>query len=171
MRATRAIAVLLAFLTLGATAGAQKGSRSRSTAPSHSRALIGGKGSSHKGAHYVTRAPKATAPRVRAAPRSSTHVPRARVAAPKAGAPRISRAPTTAGGIARDSRGRIARSESAKHAFEKTTGHPNGWKGHVVDHIVPLACGGADAPSNMQWQTTEESKAKDKVERKGCSRR
>jgi len=50
----------------------------------------------------------------------------------------------------------------------RQTGHPHGWKGHVVDHIVPLACGGADAPSNMQWQTVEEAKAKDKWERKGC---
>jgi len=40
------------------------------------------------------------------------------------------------------------------------SGHPHGWPGHVVDHVVPLACGGADAPSNMQWQSTEEEKAK-----------
>jgi len=39
-----------------------------------------------------------------------------------------------------------------------------------VDHIVPLACGGADAPGNMQWQTTQEAKAKDRVERRGCAR-
>jgi len=26
--------------------------------------------------------------------------------------------------------------------------------GYVIDHVVPLACGGADAPSNMQWQTS-----------------
>jgi hypothetical protein len=38
----------------------------------------------------------------------------------------------------------------------------------VVDHIQPLACGGADAPSNMQWQTKAEGKAKDKWERAGC---
>jgi hypothetical protein len=38
----------------------------------------------------------------------------------------------------------------------------------VIDHIKPLACGGADDPSNMQWQTREEAKAKDKWERKGC---
>ena len=51
----------------------------------------------------------------------------------------------------------------------RQTGHPHGWPGHVVDHKVPLACGGADAPSNMQWQTTGEAKAKDKVERQGCA--
>lgn len=68
----------------------------------------------------------------------------------------------------RDSRGRLERSSAAKSAFERQTSHPGGWKGHVVDHIVPLACGGADAPSNMQWQTTSEAKAKDGVERRGC---
>ena len=51
----------------------------------------------------------------------------------------------------------------------RQTGHPHGWPGHVVDHMVPLACGGADSPSNMQWQTVDEANAKDKVERKGCA--
>jgi hypothetical protein len=36
----------------------------------------------------------------------------------------------------------------------------------VIDHVRPLACGGADDPSNMQWQTIEEGKAKDKWELK-----
>lgn len=40
--------------------------------------------------------------------------------------------------------------------------------GYVIDHIKPLACGGADAPANMQWQTIEDAKAKDKWERKAC---
>lgn len=68
----------------------------------------------------------------------------------------------------RDSHGRIKRSAQAKRDFERRTGHPHGWRGHVVDHIVPLACGGADAPNNMQWQTIAEAKAKDRVERRGC---
>jgi hypothetical protein len=38
----------------------------------------------------------------------------------------------------------------------------------VIDHIKPLACGEPDVPSNMQWQTIAEGKAKDKVERIGC---
>src|SRR6516225_2415325 len=42
--------------------------------------------------------------------------------------------------------------------------------GYVEDHIVPLACGGPDAPSNMQWQTIREARAKDKWEAKGCAR-
>ncbi len=33
--------------------------------------------------------------------------------------------------------------------------------GYVVDHIKPLACGGPDDFSNMQWQTVKDAKAKD----------
>ena len=50
----------------------------------------------------------------------------------------------------------------------RLTGYPNGRSGHIVDHIIPLACGGPDTPENMQWQTVEEAKAKDKIERKEC---
>lgn len=60
------------------------------------------------------------------------------------------------------------RSLAEKHLFWEQSGHPHGWPGHVVDHVTPLACGGADRPSNMQWQTIAEGKAKDKWERKGC---
>jgi hypothetical protein len=75
---------------------------------------------------------------------------------------------TPAVGVARNAKGRIARSEAARHAFEVQTGYPHGRKGYVVDHVRALACGGADAPSNMQWQTIEAAKAKDRVERVGC---
>jgi hypothetical protein len=72
------------------------------------------------------------------------------------------------GGVARDERGRIQRSGASRHAFARQTGYSNGRPGYVIDHIVPLACGGADDPSNMQWQTIAEAKAKDKTERAGC---
>lgn len=50
-------------------------------------------------------------------------------------------------------------------------GAPKGpCKGYVIDHIKPLACGGADRPENMQWQTVADAKLKDKWERKGCGR-
>jgi hypothetical protein len=76
--------------------------------------------------------------------------------------------PTSAAGPARDTNGRIVRSEEARREFERQTGYPHGRPGYVIDHIIPLACGGHDAPSNMQWQTIAEGKAKDKVERKDC---
>jgi len=48
------------------------------------------------------------------------------------------------------------------------TGHPHGWKGHIVDHRRALVCGGLDAVSNMQWETIAEAKAKDRWEAIGC---
>jgi hypothetical protein len=66
------------------------------------------------------------------------------------------------------------RSYKAKKAFKlanpcPSTGHVKGsCPGYIIDHIKPLACNGADEPSNMQWQTTQDAKAKDKWERKQC---
>jgi 5-methylcytosine-specific restriction endonuclease McrA len=66
--------------------------------------------------------------------------------------------------------GRIRRSSSARHAFRElhpcpATGLTAGsCPGYVVDHVVPLKRGGADSPENMQWQSTAEVKAKDRVE-------
>jgi hypothetical protein len=34
----------------------------------------------------------------------------------------------------------------------------------VIDHVTPLKRGAADHPSNMQWQTKADAKAKDKWE-------
>jgi hypothetical protein len=42
--------------------------------------------------------------------------------------------------------------------------------GYRKDHIKPLACGGPDAVSNMQWQTIRDAKAKDRWERRACGR-
>lgn len=40
--------------------------------------------------------------------------------------------------------------------------------GWVVDHVRPLCDGGRDAPSNMRWQSREDSYQKDKIERAIC---
>jgi hypothetical protein len=77
-------------------------------------------------------------------------------------------AASTASTQPRDAKGRFIRSALAKRAFETQTGYPKGRPGYVVDHIRPLACGGADVPSNMQWQTIGEARAKDAWERAGC---
>lgn len=61
------------------------------------------------------------------------------------------------------------RSATQVHRFEVASGHPRGWKGHVVDHAIPLCAGGLDDPSNMRWQTTKASYAKDGFERALCN--
>lgn len=40
----------------------------------------------------------------------------------------------------------------------------------VADHVCPLACGGRDAVTNLQWQSVNAAAAKDRWERtqRGC---
>jgi hypothetical protein len=70
----------------------------------------------------------------------------------------------------RDSRGHIQRTYRMKHQFRLNnpcpgTGRTTGkCRGYVIDHRIALCDGGKDSPSNMQWQTTAEAKAKDKTE-------
>jgi hypothetical protein len=62
------------------------------------------------------------------------------------------------------------RSSAARSAFKRehpcpATGKAGGaCPGYAIDHVNPLKRGGADAPWNMQWQTTESAKQKDKWE-------
>ena len=71
---------------------------------------------------------------------------------------------------ARDANGRIKRDPAQRRAFQHASPCPSTGKtagacpGYVVDHVVPLKRGGPDNPSNMQWQTIEDAKAKDRVE-------
>jgi len=70
----------------------------------------------------------------------------------------------------RDANGRIKRDPAARRAFVRehpcpATGRATGaCPGYVVDHVQPLKRGGMDAPENMQWQTIEAAKRKDRVE-------
>lgn len=73
-------------------------------------------------------------------------------------------------GVARDDRGRIARSSHAKTTFRKAnpcpaTGRSAGaCPGYVIDHVVPLKRGGPDHFANMQWQTRAAAREKDRYE-------
>lgn len=70
--------------------------------------------------------------------------------------------------------GSVRRSHAAIAAFKRANpcpanGHTRGaCPGYVVDHIKPLCAGGADHHSNMQWQTVDAAKAKDRLERVQC---
>lgn len=66
------------------------------------------------------------------------------------------------------------RSHSATTAFKRqhpcpATGQPKGaCPGWIIDHVIPLCAGGPDEPANMQWQSIEDAKAKDRDERRMC---
>jgi hypothetical protein len=66
------------------------------------------------------------------------------------------------------------RSYQAKAAFKSTHPCPSTGKtkgscpNYIIGHIDPLACGGEDDASNMQWQTKAEANIKAKWERKNC---
>ena len=69
--------------------------------------------------------------------------------------------PRFAGPPARDADGNISRSTRQRALFVRmhpcpangnVTGACPGW---AVDHPIPLACGGIDAPVNMQWLPVE----------------
>lgn len=81
------------------------------------------------------------------------------------------------GSIAADGQAKPPRSNSAVAAFKRANPCPSTGKastapcpGHIVDHITPLCAGGADDPSNMQWQTTEAAREKDREEKRACAR-
>lgn len=84
--------------------------------------------------------------------------------------PRISSGSSRCSSCSRNSTGRISRSSAAKRSFERSNPCPStgrtsgGCPGYVVDHVTPLKRGGADSPSNMQWQTKEAAKSKDRTE-------
>ena len=146
------ILLLVLSLVLPATASRGSHSTSHSHSSSHTR--------TYSGNHHSRRA--ASSGRSRS--RSSSHV------RSYDGSHHSIHA--TSSTTKRDSHGRIKRSSAAKHSFERqhpcpSTGRTSGrCPGYVVDHVKPLECGGADAPSNMQWQTITDGKAKDKTEGK-----
>jgi hypothetical protein len=72
---------------------------------------------------------------------------------------------------ARECRSReVTREFQREHPCPSTGRTSGACPGYRKDHINPLACGGPDAVSNMQWQTIRDARAKDAWERKVCGR-
>jgi hypothetical protein len=73
--------------------------------------------------------------------------------------------------LAKEHRSReVTREFQREHPCPSTGGTTGRCPGYIRDHVRPLACGGADAAFNLQWQTVAAAKAKDRWERKRCSR-
>ena len=147
---------VLALSTISAPLGAQR----RSSRSSNGRVQVHG---------YTRRDGTHVAPYTRSGPRSyaAPSYPRSH------STPRAYRAPTTRprAYASPNARGRTLRNRTARDRFMHSTGYPRGRPGYVVDHVMPLCAGGADAPSNMQWQTVEAAKVKDRQERAMCAAR
>jgi hypothetical protein len=72
---------------------------------------------------------------------------------------------------AREYRSReVTREFQREHPCPSTGKTSGGCPGYRKDHIRPLACGGPDAVSNLQWQTVAAARAKDQWERRACVR-
>lgn len=69
---------------------------------------------------------------------------------------------------ARDSHGVVFRSPARRALFVRLTGGPR--PGMVINHLVPLRCGGCDLPSNMEWMSVADWKARTGPERYDCGR-
>ena len=64
----------------------------------------------------------------------------------------------------------VTREFQREHPCPSTGKTSGACPGYQKDHINPLACGGPDAVSNMQWQTVTAAKAKDRWELRACGR-
>ena len=64
----------------------------------------------------------------------------------------------------------VTREFQREHPCPSTGQTSGACPGYRKDHIKPLACGGSDAVSNMQWQTVAAARAKDRWELRACGR-
>ena len=70
---------------------------------------------------------------------------------------------------AREYRSREVTREFQREHPRPSTGKTSGaCPGYRKDHVVPLACGGPNAVSNLRWQTIRDARAKDAWERNAC---
>jgi hypothetical protein len=63
-----------------------------------------------------------------------------------------------------DANASICRNSAVKRQFDREQGYPHGRKGYIVDHVCAIGCTGKDITANMQYQTIEASKKKDRWE-------
>jgi hypothetical protein len=68
----------------------------------------------------------------------------------------------------RDKTGHVVRSRARRRMFLKMIGSDG--NGIVVNHIVPLRCGGCDLPSNMEAMSVADWKKRTGPERTDCGR-
>jgi hypothetical protein len=64
----------------------------------------------------------------------------------------------------------VTREFQREHPYPATGKTLGACPGYRKDHIKPLACGGPDAVWNLQWQTVRDAAAKDRWERRACTR-
>jgi hypothetical protein len=66
-------------------------------------------------------------------------------------------------------RSRAVRAEFMRaHPCPATGATQGACPGYVADHVEPLCAGGPDSPANLQWQTVDDAKAKDRLEVMRC---
>ena len=70
--------------------------------------------------------------------------------------------------FARDKR--VPQEFQQRHPCPSTGKYTGGCPGWERDHIIPLCRGGADHPSNMQWLTIEQHRAKTRGDVRSCRR-
>ncbi len=146
------------------SAGSHSGTRSSSTLRASTRAHTSARSSTNTSSRPHPSA-RGTSPRAPSHPHTSN-----KTATPHATSSAGPHRSTYATGAQRDKRGRIERSAKAKVDFKRSnpcpsTGRSSGaCPGYVIDHVQPLKRGGADSPSNMQWQTKQAAREKDKIE-------
>jgi hypothetical protein len=84
----------------------------------------------------------------------------------------VSTDPKVCGAVVRDSDKTTLRSSRVLVSFKKEHPCPSNGKDHgpcsgwVMDHVIPLDCGGCDSVGNLQWLPTDVWKMKSKFERK-----
>lgn len=74
--------------------------------------------------------------------------------------------PRWCGPPARDAQNRIVRDAGLVREFARVWPKPQDGRRWYVDHVIPLACGGCDSMSNLQWLPEVQWREKSRWERR-----